>query len=38
MLAESGDIDAGRPKLQLKGIHPFFILVKFEWFLMVVDI
>jgi len=37
MLAESGNIDTGCPELELKGIHPFFILVKLEWFLMGVD-
>jgi len=31
MLAKSGYI-AGCPVLDLKGIHPFFIIVKLEWF------
>ncbi len=32
MLAKSGNIDAGCPVLDLKGTHPFFIMVKLEWF------
>jgi hypothetical protein len=32
MLAESGDIYAGYPELDLKRIHPLFILVKLEGF------
>jgi hypothetical protein len=38
MFAESGNIDAGRPELDLKRVHPFFSLVKFEWFLMISDV
>jgi hypothetical protein len=34
IFAKSGDIDAGCPILDLKGIHSFFILMKLEWFLV----
>jgi hypothetical protein len=34
MFAESGDINAGCPILQLKGVHLLFIHAKYEWFLM----
>lgn len=30
MFAKAGDIDAGCPELDLKGIHLFFIFVKLE--------
>jgi hypothetical protein len=32
MFAKAGNIDAGCPELDLKRIHPFFILVKLERF------